>query len=118
MKRFTFKNGDDVWCVCDDSCFEEQSEHYCGPAIERLAYYEDLEERGRLCEKRGYWREVDSSYWRWSCSGGLVPYAKSASDGLFVVKDFVAHDGHQGVHTLITAKGKDLFYSLLSQMCC
>lgn len=69
MKRFTFKNGDDVWCVRNDSCFEEQSEHYCGPAIERLAYYEDLEERGRLCEKRGFWREVDSSYWRWSCSG-------------------------------------------------
>lgn len=48
MERFTFLNGDDVWCVNNDHCFEEQSEHYCGPAIDRLAYYEDLEEKGRL----------------------------------------------------------------------
>lgn len=48
MDRMTFKNGDDVWCVDNDDCFEEQSEHYCGPAIDRLARYENLEKSGRL----------------------------------------------------------------------
>lgn len=41
MKRFTFLNGDGYPVVDNDNCFEEQSEHYCGPAIERLAAYED-----------------------------------------------------------------------------
>lgn len=43
MERLTFKNGDDCWCVDNDNCFEEQSEHYCGSAIDRLAAYEDIE---------------------------------------------------------------------------
>lgn len=41
MERLTFLNGDEVPCVSDDKCFEEQSGHYCGPAIDRLAAYED-----------------------------------------------------------------------------
>lgn len=41
MERLTFLNGDEVLCVSDDKCFEEQSGHYCGPAIDRLAAYED-----------------------------------------------------------------------------
>ena len=41
MERLTFLNGDDIPCVRNDQCFEEQSEHYCGPAIDRLAAYED-----------------------------------------------------------------------------
>lgn len=61
---------------------------------------------------------LDKRYLYRAPSGGLVPYAKSASDGLFVVKDFVARNGHQGVHTLVTTKDKELFYSLLGQMYC
>lgn len=41
MERMTFLNGDDIPVVDNDSCCEEQSEHYCGPAIDRLAAYED-----------------------------------------------------------------------------
>lgn len=41
MERLTFLNGDEVPCVHDDKCYEEQSGHYCGPAIDRLAAYED-----------------------------------------------------------------------------
>ena len=41
MERLTFLNGDEIPCVRSDQCFEEQSEHYCGPAIDRLAAYED-----------------------------------------------------------------------------
>ena len=40
-ERLTFLNGDDVPCVTEDNCMEEQSGHYCGPAIDRLAAYED-----------------------------------------------------------------------------
>ena len=40
MERLTFLNGDEISCVRNDQCFEEQSEHYCGPAIDRLAAYE------------------------------------------------------------------------------
>ena len=31
-------------------------------------------------------------------SGSLMPYAKAADDGLFFVKDYIAVNGHQGVH--------------------
>ncbi len=41
MERLTFLNGDEVPCVREDKCYEEQSGHYCGPAIDRLAAYED-----------------------------------------------------------------------------
>lgn len=37
MKRLTFLNGYEIPCVRNDQCFEEQSEHYCGPAINSLA---------------------------------------------------------------------------------
>lgn len=40
MKRFTFTS-DDYWAVDNQNCFEDQSEDYCGPAIDRLAAYED-----------------------------------------------------------------------------
>lgn len=40
-ERLTFLNGDGVPCVKEDNCMEEQSGHYCGPAIDRLAAYED-----------------------------------------------------------------------------
>jgi phage antirepressor YoqD-like protein len=46
-------------------------------------------------------------------SGTLLPYAKPASDGLFFVKDYIAVNGHQGVYTLVTPKGKALFLSML-----
>lgn len=48
MKRLTFRNSDGIACVRDDQCHEEQSGHYCGPAIDRLADYEDL---GLLAEE-------------------------------------------------------------------
>ena len=41
MEKMTFREGDGIACVRDNQCFEEQSGHYCGPAIDRLAAYED-----------------------------------------------------------------------------
>lgn len=49
-------------------------------------------------------------------SGSLMPYAKPASDGLFFVKDYIALNGHQGVYTLITPKGKAHFLALLDEI--
>ena len=48
-------------------------------------------------------------------SGTLLPYAKPAS-GLFFVKDYIAVNGHQGVYTLVTPKGKTLFLSMLDEI--
>ena len=49
-------------------------------------------------------------------SGILMPYAKAADDGLFFVKDYIAVNGHQGVYTLVTPKGKALFLSMLGEI--
>ena len=49
-------------------------------------------------------------------SGGLMPYAKAADDGLFFVKDYIAVNGHQGVYTLVSPKGKALFLSMLGEI--
>ena len=48
MKRYTFNSGDDYYAISGDECFDDQDENYCGPAIDKLAKYEDLEEAGRL----------------------------------------------------------------------
>lgn len=45
-----------------------------------------------------------------------IPYAKPASDGLFFVKDYIAVNGHQGVYTLVTPKGKSLFLTMLGEI--
>lgn len=44
-------------------------------------------------------------------SGCVMPYAKSANDGLFCVKDF-CRNGHTGSYTLVTPKGKLHFAGL------
>ena len=49
-------------------------------------------------------------------SGSLMPYVKAADDGLFFVKDYIAVNGHQGVYTLVTPKGKALFLSMLGEI--
>jgi hypothetical protein len=47
MKRHTFIS-DDYYAISGEENFEDQDENYCGAAIDKLAYYEDLEEQGRL----------------------------------------------------------------------
>ena len=44
-------------------------------------------------------------------SGCVLPYAKSANEGLFCVKDF-CRNGHTGSYTLVTPKGKLHFAGL------
>ena len=45
MERYTFMS-DGYYAV--EECYDDQSENYCGPAISRLAEYENLEEAGKL----------------------------------------------------------------------
>ena len=46
-------------------------------------------------------------------SGCVLPYAKSANDGLFCVRDYY-RNGHTGSYTLVTPKGKLHFAELRS----
>lgn len=52
-----------------------------------------------LLEKRFVYR---------AASGNVLPYAKSANDGLFCVKDYCSR-GHTGSYTLVTPQGKLYF---------
>lgn len=47
MERYTFMS-DSYYTISSEKCFEDQNEDYCGDAIDRLAYYENLIEEGRL----------------------------------------------------------------------
>ena len=47
MKRYTFVS-DDYYAISGEECFDDQNEDYSGPAIDKLAEYENLEEAGRL----------------------------------------------------------------------
>jgi hypothetical protein len=48
MKRYTFNSGDGYWAISGKECFDDQDENYSGPAIDKLAEYENLEEASRL----------------------------------------------------------------------
>ena len=47
MKRHTFIS-DGYYAISGEENFDDQNENYCGAAIDKLAYYEDLEEQGKL----------------------------------------------------------------------
>ena len=47
MKRHTFMS-DGYYAISGEENFDDQDENYCGAAIDKLAYYEDLEEQERL----------------------------------------------------------------------
>ena len=47
MSRYTFIS-DGYYAISGEDCFDDQDENYCGPAITKLARYENLEEERRL----------------------------------------------------------------------
>lgn len=47
VKRYTFIS-DEYYVISGEECFDDQDENYSGPAIDKLAEYENLEEEGRL----------------------------------------------------------------------
>ena len=48
MERYTKRRENGDAFVTDDHCFDTWARSFEGEAIDRLAYYEDLEEQGRL----------------------------------------------------------------------
>lgn len=54
---------------------------------------------------------IDAGFAYRAPAGHLLPYAKPANEGLFVVKDY-CRNGHCGAYMLITPQGKMALYSL------
>lgn len=66
--------------------------------------------------ERAFCRFLVEAGFLYRCPAGyLLPYAKPSNKGLFVVKDFVAENGHFGQQTIITPQGKALFRMLLNE---
>lgn len=66
--------------------------------------------------ERAFCRFLMEEGFLYRCPAGyLLPYAKPSNKGLFVVKDFVAENGHFGQQTIITPQGKALFRMLLNE---
>ena len=72
MNRHTFMS-DGYYAVSGKEFFEDQNENYRGEAIDRLAYYENLEEEGRL-----FVVNVDYNHPCKTCDSG---WASISSDG-------------------------------------
>ena len=43
------------------------------------------------------------------CKGIMHPHALPYRNGLFVVREFIAPNGHRGTQMLVTPKGKQVF---------
>lgn len=85
MERLTFLNGDEVPCVHDDKCYDEQSGHYCGPAIDRLAAYEDT---GLMPEQIEYMYMENQELASYLCTNGedrAIELAKADTEGRVVI---------------------------------
>lgn len=52
---------------------------------------------------------VRKKYTYYDKSGRMQPYAFHYRNGLFVVREFIAKNGHNGTQMLITPKGRQLF---------
>lgn len=96
MKRYTFMS-DGYYAISGEENFDDQDENYCGAAIDKLAYYEDLEEQGRLV---------------------ILPC--KTDDTIFMIKDEKIYDGkvrflrweynkNRGIHSDIAANPNPYF---------
>ena len=96
MKRHTFMS-DGYYAISGEENFDDQDENYCGAAIDKLAYYEDAEEQGRL-----------------------VVFPCNIKDTIFMIKDkeiyegkvrFLRWENHKdrGIHSDITANPTPYF---------
>lgn len=66
--------------------------------------------------ERAFCRFLIEAGFLYRCPAGyLLPYAKPSNRGLFVVKDYVAENGHVGQQTIITPQGKALLRLLLHE---
>ena len=59
---------------------------------------------------------VRKKYAYYDESGKMHPYALPYRNGLFVVREFVAKNGHNGTQMLVTPKGRQLFQTELAEI--
>lgn len=59
---------------------------------------------------------VRKEYAYYDQKGKMHPYALHCRNGLFVVREFIASNGHRGTQMLVTPKGKQVFLSEKSEI--
>ena len=59
---------------------------------------------------------VRKKYAYYDESGKMHPYALPYRNGLFVVREFVAKNGHNGTQMLVTPKGRQLFQTEMAEI--
>ena len=59
---------------------------------------------------------VRKKYAYYDESGKMHPYALPYRNGLFVVREFVAKNGHNGTQMLVTPKGRQLFQAEMAEI--
>ena len=59
---------------------------------------------------------VRNKYAYYDTQGRMHPYAIHYRNGLFVVREFVAKNGHHGTQMMVTTKGKQVFLSEMDQI--
>lgn len=59
---------------------------------------------------------VRKKYAYYDQGGKMHPYAIHYRNGLFIVREFIAANGHRGTQMLITPKGRQVFLSELSEI--
>ena len=59
---------------------------------------------------------VRKKYAYYDKSGRMHPYALHYRNGLFVVREFIAKNGHNGTQMLVTPKGRQLFQAEMAEI--
>ena len=59
---------------------------------------------------------VRKKYAYYDKSGRMHPYALHYRNGLFVVREFIAKNGHNGTQMLVTPKGRQLFQAEMTEI--
>lgn len=83
MSRLTFMS-DGYYAVNSDNCFDDQDENYCGPAIDKLAEYENREETA-------HWEWYEHAY-DWNLGGFVCSNCRAKNDNLPGMRDWGVKD--------------------------
>ena len=132
MERYTFMS-DGYYAIDGEECFDDQDENYCGPAIDKLAYYEDLEGQGRLLilpEDGMLYHLEESETMKWignkpiqdivfKCGWGLVSLEYHLCDlgKKFFLSRKEGEDSIKNVHSCNTCYANDMKYDEVDNPC-
>ena len=59
---------------------------------------------------------VRKKYAYYDAKGIMHPHALPYRNGLFVVREYIAHNGHRGTQMLVTPRGKQVFLAERSEI--